>query len=321
MPGKRSTTVNGAILFIRILSKLSTHRKMTHKDILESLRADGEEIELRTVQRALKDIIDCGQFPVECDDSSMPYGYKLRNTAPGFRVGELSPHEALLLQLAKEQLRYQLPSRLLNSMMGLFEDATYYLRAHYNRPETEWLKKVRVVSATQPLIPPSISKEVFDTISEALYNNRMLEVWYRNKAKEKKHKIVKPVALVQQGVRLYLVCQFEGYDNYRHLALHRINKTELRMDTFEYPKDFNLAEYDKDGHFGFGDGQRVRITLKVLPDLAEDLDETPLSKDQKITMEDGLAVVTATVIDTQMLKWWIKSYDEKIVEYRLDPLS
>ncbi len=321
MPGKRSGNVNGAILFIRILSKLSTHRKRTAKDILDSLRADGEKVELRTVQRHLKDLTESGYFPIDCDDSSLPFGYRLKNHSPGFRVGELSPHEALLLQLAREQLRYQLPDRLMTSMAGLFEDASYHIKANHKKPETTWLKKVRVVSTTQPLMTPAVHKGVFNDISEALYTNRVLEVWYHNKEKIKKHKRVKPVALVQQGVRLYLVCQFEGYENYRHLALHRIEKTNVTIEEFEYPKDFDLMKYDADGHFGFGEGKKVRLTMTVANCLADDLDETPLAKDQHIDFGETESVVTCTIVDSRMLDWWIASYCETIRNVRKEPLE
>ena len=321
MPGKRSGNINGAILFIRILSRLSTHRKRTAKDILESLRADGEHVELRTIQRALKDLTESDYFPIDCDSTSLPFGYRLKTHSPGFRVGTLSPYEALLLQLAREQLRYQLPDRLVNSMAGLFEDASYHIRRNLQKPETTWLKKVRVVSTTQPLMTPAINKGVFKDISEALYDNRLLEVWYHNKEKVKKHKRIKPIALVQQGVRLYLVCQFEGYDNYRHLALHRIEKTAVLMDTFDYPKDFDLMKYDADGHFGFGEGKKVRLTLTVANSLADDLDETPLAKDQHIDFGETESVVTCTIVDSRMLDWWIASYGETIRSVKKESLE
>lgn len=321
MPGKRSGNINGAILFIRILSKLSTHQKRTAKDILESLRADGEHVELRTVQRALKDLTESDYFPIECDDTSLPYGYRLKSHSPGFRVGKLSPYEALLLQLAREQLRYQLPERLLTSMNGLFEDANYHIRANHQKPETAWLKKVRVVSTTQPLMTPAVHKKVFNDISEALYDNRYLEVWYHNKEKVKKHKVVKPVAMVQQGVRLYLVCQFRGYNNYRHLALHRIEKTAISMEGFDYPKDFDLMKYDAEGRFGFGEGQKVRLTMRVDNSLAYDLDETPLAKDQTIDFGEHESVVYCTIVDSRMLDWWIKSYGDTIKSVEKTPLE
>ncbi|MBO7172776.1 MAG: WYL domain-containing transcriptional regulator [Burkholderiaceae bacterium] len=321
MPGKRSGNINGAILFIRILSKLSTHQKRTAKDILESLRADDVEVELRTVQRALKDLTESDFFPIDCDDTSLPYGYRLKSHSPGFRVGRLSPYEALLLQLAREQLRYQMPERLVNSMAGLFEDASYHIRANRLKPASTWLKKVRVVSTTQPLMPPAVHKGVFTDISEALFENRYLEVWYHNKEKVKKHKTVMPVALVQQGVRLYLVCQFRGYDNYRHLALHRIEKTAVSMETFDYPKDFDLMQYDADGHFGFGEGKKVRLTMEVANSLADDLDETPLAKDQTIVFGEDTSIVECTIVDSRMLDWWIQSYGDTIKCVEKTPIA
>lgn len=36
-----------------------------------------------------------------------------------------------------------------------------------------------------------------------------------------------PPGLAQQGVCLFLVCRFVGYENERSLALHRLNKATL----------------------------------------------------------------------------------------------
>ena len=63
-------------------------------------------------------------------------------------------------------------------------------------------------------------------MTEALYSDQWLDIDYRNfDGESRDNKRVQPLAQVQQGVRLFLVCQFEGYDNLRHLALHRISTT------------------------------------------------------------------------------------------------
>ena len=103
MSGSHSS-LNGALLYIHILSKLSTSTKKTAQDILEALRDDGESVELRTVQRMLTNISNCPLLPIECERDVPPYRYGLNKKAPGLRLAQLSPEEALLLQLAKEQL-------------------------------------------------------------------------------------------------------------------------------------------------------------------------------------------------------------------------
>jgi hypothetical protein len=61
-----------------------------------------------------------------------------------------------------------------------------------------------------------------------------------------------PLGLVQQGTRMYLVCRFEGYEDERNLAMHRILSVRASSFNFERPPEFDLKKYDHDGHFGFG---------------------------------------------------------------------
>ena len=143
-------------------------------------------------------------------------------------------------------------------MEGFFSQARGQLDdAKNSLLERQWLDKVRVVSASQPLLAPKIVGGVFEQVSNALYANQWLDVTYKNAAGNKTIARVMPLGLAQQGPRMHLVCRYEGYDNERCLALHRIRKAEATIFTFERPKDFNLKQFDNDGRFGYGDGSKV----------------------------------------------------------------
>ena len=125
-----------------------------------------------------------------------------------------------------------LPAKLMKSMDGFFTQARSQLGGKdTSKREREWLEKVRVVSTSQPLLPPKIDPTVFDQVSNALYGNQWLEVDYKNAAGKRTSTRVMPLGLAQQGPRMYLVCRFDGYDNERSLALHRIlSRTRLDPD-------------------------------------------------------------------------------------------
>ena len=72
-----------------------------------------------------------------------------------------------------------------------------------------------------------------------------------------------PLGLVQQGQRMYLVCRFDGYDNERSLALHRLLSTRTSSFTFDRPKDFDLEQFDNDGRFAYGNGKLVRLSFRI----------------------------------------------------------
>lgn len=67
--------------------------------------------------------------------------------------------------------------------------------------------------------------------------------------------VVSPLALVQQDVRLYLICQFDHFDNVVHLALHRFKKAEVTSFDAHRPEDFDLQSYIHDRHFNYSNGE------------------------------------------------------------------
>ena len=309
---QRPDTLETALLMVELLRRIPRGRKITASELHHQLNNAGFERDLRTIQRQLE--ILSQHFDIERDERSKPYGYRWLERAQGLTVPQLTPQESLLLQLAHEHLKNLLPARLLQSMDGFFTQAQRNLGDHPGaRLEHEWPRKVRVVATSQPLLPPTIAPGVLEAVSEALYANLWLQLDYHNAAGKRRQTRVMPLGLAQQGPRLYLVCRFDGFDNERSLALHRIHSAEVSTLTFERPPGFDLAQYDADGRFGFGEGQRMRLTFQIEKKAGLHLLETPLSIDQQVREVDGgWLEVSATVVDSAMLEWWLRGFGEAV---------
>lgn len=318
---KRSDTLETVLLAVELLRRIPRGRKITASELHNQLKDAGISRDLRTIQRQLEMLSE--HFEIERDDRSKPYGYRWLEKAKAIAVPNLTPQESLLLQLAEEHLGNLLPPRLMKSMEGFFTQARQNLgpgsTAHL---EKQWQDKVRVVATSQPLLPPKIAANVFDVVSEALYSNRWLDLDYKNSGGTKSAIRVMPLGLAQQGPRLYLVCRYEGYDNERTLAVHRILGAKASTLTFERPKDFNLKQYDDDGRFGFGYGEKVQLKFRIDKDTGQHLTETPLSVDQQVVeVGDNLLEITATVIDSAMLEWWLRGFGEDIGNIQRFPVQ
>ena len=318
---KRPDTLDTALLMVELLRRIPRGRKVTTGELHQQLKGAGFDRDLRTIQRQLEILSE--HFDIERDDRSKPYGYRWLERAQGLAVPRLTPQESLLLLLAQEHLKNLLPARLMQSMDGFFTQARRNLAdsqgpgADPARLEREWPRKVRVVATSQPLLPPKIEPGVLEAVSEALYANRWLALDYQNATGKRKPIRVMPLGLAQQGPRLYLVCRFEGFDNERSLALHRIRKAEASTLTFERPAGFDLQKYDDDRRFGFGDGTRVRLTFQITKDAGFHLLETPLSRDQQAQeLGDGRLEISATVVDSAMLQWWLRGFGAAVTEVR-----
>ena len=308
---KRPDNQETLVFALELLRRIPRQQKITATNLHRQLQEAGLNKGLRTVQRQLKLLSE--RFDIECDDRERPYGYRWIEQAQGFCVPRLGLQDSLLLTLAEQYLRAILPARLMKSMEGFFSQARYELGHHDGqRPEQEWLSKVRIVDTTQPLLPPKIKPDVFETVSNALYENKWLKLKYENAEGWRGNYRVMPLGLAQQGPRLYLVCRFEGFDNERSLALHRIISAEASTMGFERPPEFDLKKYDNDGRFGFGEGQRIRLTFRIAKPNGFHLLESPLSEDQSVTELDEEYEITATVVDTEQLNWWLRGFEDAV---------
>lgn len=318
MSTPRTPALDSALLIIEILQRIPRRRFTTSTHIQEQLANASYHVTLRTVQRHLDAII--GRFPIECDARSKPFGYRWNDGAEGLNLPLLTPSEALLLQLSRSELVGLLPAKTLKSLAPLFASARTQLDTTPTpQAERRWLTKVRRIPESQPLIAPKISPGVFEAVSDALYNERKLDIRYRNAQGRSKQATVWPLGLAQQGVRPYLVCRFEGFDNERILALPRILQAQVSSASFPYPADFDLACYDGGGHFGISHEQRVRLSFVIDKPSGQHLVESPLSTDQSIVEHDTTLAITATVIDTELLHRWLRGWGDKLTGLVISP--
>ena len=327
MATARPDSLETTLLALEILRRIPRRNKITAKQLHQQLQDAGLERDLRSIQRLLATLSD-STLGIERDDRSKPYGFRWQESVRGLATAQLTAQESLLLQLAEEHLKHLLPARLMQSMAGFFNQARRNLDGHSadgqlaHRLEREWPGKVRVVATSQPLLAPSIAPGVLEEVSDALYANRYLELDYQNAAGKRHQAKVMPLGLAQQGPSLYLVCRFDGFDNERSLALHRIRKAQASTHGFERPKDFDLAQYAADGRFGFGQGQQVRLSFQIDAQAGFHLRETPLSPDQQVKeLKNGWLQVTATVVDSAMLDWWLRGFGEAVQDICKRPLA
>lgn len=308
---KRPDTLETALLAIELLRRVPRNHKVTASELHRQLQEAGIKRDLRTIQRQLDMLSE--HFHLIRDDRSKPYGYQWPKQAAGLSIPNLNLQESLLLRLAEEHLRNLLPVHLMKSMEGFFSQARQNLGPLGPESlEREWPGKVRVVATSQPLLPPKINFEAFEVVCEALYRNLWLHMDYRNASGSEAAIKVMPLGLAQQGPRMYLVCRYEGYDNERLLAIHRIQKAKASTLTFKRPKGFDLKRFDDEGRFGFGDGKRVRITFQIAKPEGQHLLESPLSLDQQVEDLGAEYRVTATAVDSAMLEWWLRGFADAV---------
>ena len=173
---KRPDALETLQLSLELLRRIPKRGSITATELRLQLKDAGFEREPRTIQRLLETLSDPDStfYGIERDDSSKPYRYRWKENAKGLTLPGLSTQESLLLTLAEQQLSSLLPAKLMKSMQGFFRQARGQLdEKSTSQREREWLDKVRVVSTSQPLLPPKVDANVFQQISDALYGNQI----------------------------------------------------------------------------------------------------------------------------------------------------
>lgn len=311
----RPSSLETLAFTLDLLKRIPRGRKISAPELWQQLKEAGWNRDLRTVQRQLDEL--SRQFDIDRDDRSKPYGYQWKPKATGLSLPGLTEKESLVLALAEQHLAALLPAEVMDSMQPFFAQARSNLAAHPDdgartRAAREWMRKVRVVSTSQPLLPPTLREGVFEAVSRALYRNHWLEIDYENSARRQVKGAVMPLGLAQQGERLYLVCRFRGHEDERSLALHRIHAVKETGMAFRRPDGFDLQAYDDNGRFAFGDGKRMKIEILIRKDAGLHLLESRLADDQQVEDEGTDYRIRATVTATERLKWWLRGFGEEV---------
>jgi predicted DNA-binding transcriptional regulator YafY len=289
--------------------------RITVRELSERLRAADFRVTERTVQRDLRELALV--FPVEVDEREKPFGWSWLRDASSFDLPGLTVPEALTLTLVEQHLRHHLPPVTVESLRPHFRSAARTLSAvEDSAPSRAWLDKVRSVVPQQPLVAPRMDEACQRVVYLALMQDRQLRLHYRKRDADEPivYAAVHPLAVVQRGGLVYLVCMFGQYEDVRTIALHRIQQAEALYEPARGKPGFDIDAYIASGQFGVIAGDPVRLRAVFSRAAGEHLFETPLSADQALTSGDGGRLhLTATVPNTRALVWWLLGFGDGVV--------
>lgn len=312
MPSNRTrNTIARQWELLKLLPHYGTGK--TASQLAEALAEQHFGVSKRQVERDLSELKDI--FPIDCDDRSIPYGWRWRKGAD-FGLPGLTLAEAVSLRVIEDTVRPLLPAAMLDVLDTRFRLANTKLASLAKQnPAARWADKVRATSPTLPLRPAVIASGVLEALQEALMHDEQVEAEYRSPDAGKPQAIqLNPLGLVSRGPSLYLIASSELHAEPHLYAVHRFRQVCRTHTPGKRPKDFNLEAYIAEGGLQFGNGKMLKLKALVLPRLARILEETSLAEDQKITPLEGEEDLrlTATVADSWQLRWWILSLGDGI---------
>ena len=324
MTAQEKETSNSLYRQWQILSRLTTGKWMGTRELQEILEREGVEISLRTIQRDLNQIAQ--RFPIE-SSKTIPQGWRWRSDAPIQSLPHMTSSQAVPFMMVEEHLKHLLPPSLIEEMNPWFDLARRSLSTQNN--VRQWINRVRIVPATQPLIPPVVDRQAQQAVYEGLLQDKQLECIYQGRGQnsEEKTYILNPLALVQKGSIIYLVCTRHDKSDIQTFALHRFKSANVLNTRALHPVNFDIDEYIESGALGFRvnfDQPTENVMLKLhMPEAdAHYFEESQLSRDQQIEkLDHGMALISATVPFTSQLVWWLRSFGNKIQKIEPEHVS
>ena len=293
----------------KMLQLLPSRYPKDAKTLRDELEVEGFKVDLRTVQRDLKELAEV--FPLTAKEGK-PISWRWDRNAMSFDLPGMDRTGALTLKMVGEFMDRLLPKNCLESLAPNLRRANAILEELGGKSFGGWPDKVRVVSRTQPLLPPDVNSEILEAVYGALFQDRRFKAMYLTKGADAPVEyVVNPLGLIAADPILYLVATLWNYDDIKLLAVHRFQSVEMTLESCRKPEGFSLDEYLEGGALGFPVSEEKAIKLQLLYDksVAAHLHESPLSLDQTISEQsDGRVLVEADALDTQQLRWWLLSF-------------
>lgn len=282
---------------------------ITAAELVNKLEAIDALVHLRTIQRDLQAL--SAHYPLVAEGK--PLRWRWLAGAQGISLPPLDVSGAVIWASIALHMRAILPPDLLDEVAPQFSEAIEVLRDK-KRGRGIWPRRIVRISSGVPLQPPRIDAGIYRTISECLANRRRFKALYFSRSDNApKAMILHPLGIVLRDHLTYLVAIHDGHSSPIQLALHRFSSASALDRPARDPAGFDLAAYANGPAFGYPVGPRTRIHLRFSADAGFHLTESPLGSDQQIEMtRDGEYEVTATVENTQQLRWWLRAFGDQV---------
>ncbi len=278
--------------------------------IVDRLNEEGVSKSTRTIERHM-DILCSEEGGYKVIAGAKGGWCRNKGAKPSLRLNDLSVADALSLTLLERFLKNILPTATTKLLDSVFEQAKTKLEKEASTNKlAAWSKMVAVVEPGLEVISPKIDDGALHLIQEALLAKETVKVEYAPPGKSKRTHVLNPLGLVQCGAITYLVATFSRKaEPVLRLPVHRVKSAERTYDRHSYlvPEGFTLQEFIDQGGFGFNESGPVKIRAWVSEMLGPRLAEVKLSEDQKLQPVDGGYELTATLIDSWRLRWWLLS--------------
>ena len=265
--------------------------------------AEEWEISTKTAQRDIDYLKDRMGAPIEYDALERGYYY----TEPTFMLPAVQMNEgelAALLMGSKALEQFQ-GTPMAEKLSAVFEKLSAFL------PDNITVRPEELFSHFSFISPPAmpISSKVWTVVVQALENRKTIEIVYRNWSGEKTSRVA-PVHLANLQGDWYLFVQYDGFDNFRQLALARIQSIKLLSKNAEIKGTFDPKKELSNTFSKFaGDNKAFQVTVQFHPEIAVSVQERQWHPEQKVkNLKGGGVEISFEAKGDIEIKRWVMAY-------------
>lgn len=273
----------------------------------ERLRAQGIEVDDRTIQRNLKALLDDKRYGVKRKKEGREYVYWTDKELSRF---VLKPTDAMNLIMVIDHARPSIGHALGDNLEDLYRHAQGILNKHSHRLY-DWTQKVVSNTRFLALQPGAVKPEIFQTIQEALLEGNKLDVLYqpRGQSHPKPYRLT-PLGLSLQDANIYLSLVVDGRDPAMPFAwpIHRFKSAMTAgFEPVQVPPDYDIRNTSSlKSLIGLEDEQPIQLELLIDEKMFQRLSENSLSSSQIVrTYGPGRWHLSCELYLSQGLRLWI----------------
>lgn len=261
------------------------------------------EISSKTAQRDFEFLRDRMGAPLEYD--ALKRGYFYTESTFMLPAVQMNEGELAALLMGSKALEQYKGTPMAEKLTSVFEKLSALLPDNITvRPEELFTR----FSFTAPPAMP-ISSNVWNTVIQGLENHQVLEIRYRNWSGEKTARVT-PVHLSNLQGDWYLFVQYEGFDNFRQLALARIRNIKLLSKKTEIKGTFDPKKELTNTFSRFaGENKPFRITVEFYPEIACEVLERQWHPNQIVkNLKNGGVEISFEAKGDIEIKRWVLAY-------------
>jgi len=287
-------------------------QKTTTAKLEARLREEGIGATRRTIERDLNHLSSI--FPITVDDRERPFGWSWAADGVPFDVPGMDPETALTFKVLEYFAAEMLPKNTLSRIAPHFERAQQVL--DQLDPDTglkTWPNRVRILPRGLQLQQPKTDPDIVTKVYQALLERRQFQLLYNPRTHDgERDYLVNPLGLLFRDRIIYLVCTVGDEAQIKQFAVHRMLAIEILDTPTLEPADFDMDAHTEQGNFTYEASEPITLKARFQREAAFHLYETPLNADQRLDEDGQCVILTATVLDSQPLRWWLRAFGPRV---------